>query len=342
MGIRVNITVLLSIFLSLVSCGERIYINEIRATVLSVESGNTILLSTGLRVTLIGVKNTPSSQKYLEKFVKGKTVSLEVNIEDDQFIRTYDTEIYAYVNVSRLAINGDMVKKRFTSLDFKHLVDSADVFKEYARPGIKRTLSPEELFVLYAPATFSISTESGIGSGFFINNDGLAISNAHVLSSENDLSQVRIYLWDSEGNTNEHRFRRVSRILKEKYVGDLGQDDWVVFNVQKEQNEQFAFFDLHKEKVRQGQPIAVLGTPAGQTGNFTQGHINNIDNNLITISADVNGGNSGGPVVIMTGEVIGIASWAGFIDRSKLNWAFSIIPVREALNQMGDLYYGGK
>jgi S1-C subfamily serine protease len=325
--------------------GDKIVINEISATVLSVENGNTVQLSNGLTVKLIGIQNTPGAQGYLQSFLQSKSVTLRVNEGDEQTIDTYDTEVYAYVNTYSIAVNGEMLRKGFAKLDSYYLTDSAGVFKSYVqgRSGEKRELSFEELFTKYAPATFSIKTNDGLGTGFFINAEGLAVSNAHVLNSQDDLSGVRIYLWDSDGEVAAHRYRTVQRIVMERYDGDLGKDDWVVFYVRRdEEHEKFAYYDLSKERARQGQLIAVLGTPEGKNGNFTEGSISNIEDNLITISADINAGNSGGPVVNKSGNVIGIASWVKAEGYSKLNCAFNIQPIRNALDNMGDIYYGGK
>jgi len=347
-----NVMLLLGLLLMTTACGPSIEINKIKSTVKSVESGNTIVLANGLTVRLIGIKNGQSAKNYLENNLKGKNISLKANMKDKRYISSYKTKIFAYVNAGRLAVNGEMLKKGFAKIDFDHLVDSLETFKSYMpRDLMEPELSFEELFLKFAPATFSIATETGTGTGFFINSDGLAISNAHVLSSEENLSTARIYLWDADGKVEEHRYRKVSRILKERLEGGVGHDDWVIFYVQKEKNDKFAYYNLNRDRVRQGQIIAVLGTPLGKTGNFTEGTISNVEDDLISISADVNYGNSGGPVINKRGNVIGIASWAsnqaaetirGKKDSSKHNWAFSILPVIKELDKMGDVSYGGK
>jgi S1-C subfamily serine protease len=236
-------------------------------------------------------------------------------------------------------------------LDYNCLIDSLEVFKSYLK-RVKKEYTFEELFTKYAQATFLLYDGGGIGTGFFINSDGLAISNAHVLNHRSDLSTVKVYVWDSKGEVAEHRIWTVDKILKERYVGEIGKDDWVIFQIRKTESEKFIYYnigDISKDPIRQGQEIAVLGNPKGKNGNFTNGTVNNIEGNLVTISADINLGNSGGPVINKFGEVIGIATWINNQvvsavyenDFSKHNYAFNIQPVREVLNEIG-VFYGGK
>jgi S1-C subfamily serine protease len=337
-----NSVLLLPLLILLTACSDPIKINDITGSVMSVESGNTVTLSNGLTVYLIGIQDLPEAQNYLESYLKGKDIELLVNDDDEQYINDYNTEVYAYVNTYNIAVNGEMLKKGFAKLDFYYLTDSLGMYQGYAKKEDCQELSFEQLFTKYAPATFTIQTAESFGTAFFISQEGLAVSNAHVLNSGKDLSQVRCYLWDFDGKITEHRYRTIHRIVQEKLDGRTGEDDWIIFYVKKdEEHEKFSYYNLNKEKIRQGQKIAVLGTPQGKNGNFTEGTISNIEDNMITISADLNGGNSGGPVFNTCGNVIGIASWAGFEERSKLNLAFDIQPIKEALDK-ANIHYGGK
>ena len=99
-----------------------------------------------------------------------------------------------------------------------------------------------------------------------------------------------------------------------------------------------------------GQPVLVLGSPAGLTGSATTGVISAVgrkesdfDNNsfsswhhpsdLVQIDAAVNPGNSGGPVLNSDGEVIGIMSfiltWGQDGGNSGLNFAVASDVVKQ-------------
>ena len=334
------------------ACGESIPVNEISDIVVEIQSGNTIMLANGLTVQLKGIRNTPETANWLKTFLLNKTVSLTVDADDEQHLSDYNTVVSAYLDERKAgAVNGYLLRMCFAKFSNINCVDSLNAFKTIRCSDVesKPTLPFSELFVKYAPAVFTIITDSGKGTGFFISPDGYAISNAHVFNPQkNDEKEVKVYLWDSEGKTAEHRYRTIHRVLDWKFSGNLGGEDWIIFHVQSEQNEKFPYFDINKGNLLHGMELAAFGTPLGKYGTLTAGIINNLESNLITISADLNYGNSGGPVIDKKGNVIGISTWvdskdiSGGIDASKRNYAQPMTKVTNVLDKMGDVWYGGK
>ena len=137
---------------------------------------------------------------------------------------------------------------------------------------------------------------SALGSGFIIKEDGIVITNNHVIKGAEDIL-VRI-------GTKEY---------KAKVVGADPYMDIAVLKMEtKDKFKAVKFGD--SDKARVGDWVVAIGNPFGLGGTVTSGIISarNRDINLtryddfIQTDASINQGNSGGPLFNLQGEVIGI------------------------------------
>ncbi len=137
---------------------------------------------------------------------------------------------------------------------------------------------------------------SSLGSGFIIKENGIIITNNHVIANAED---ILVRVGDKE--------------YKAKVVGADPYMDVAVLKVQT--NDKFKpvkFGD--SDKARVGDWAVAIGNPFGLGGTVTAGIISarNRDINLtryddfIQTDASINQGNSGGPLFNLKGEVIGI------------------------------------
>jgi len=127
----------------------------------------------------------------------------------------------------------------------------------------------------------------GGGSGVIWRADGLIITNAHVVRSENP----QVELWDGQrleariGATDPRRDLAVLHItgsaLPAATVGDSAA-------------------------VRPGELAIAIGSPLGFSGALTTGVIHSVDRKWVRASVRLAPGNSGGPLANAQGEVIGI------------------------------------
>ena len=137
---------------------------------------------------------------------------------------------------------------------------------------------------------------SSLGSGFIIKEDGIVITNNHVISGADDI---------------------LVRVGEKEYKAKvIGADPYMDIAVLKmSTNERFRpvkFGD--SDKARVGDWAVAIGNPFGLGGTVTAGIISarNRDINLtryddfIQTDASINQGNSGGPLFNLKGEVIGI------------------------------------
>jgi serine protease Do len=147
------------------------------------------------------------------------------------------------------------------------------------------------------------------GSGFFVSAQGHVMTNEHVI----------------DGCTKLEIIYRDQRIKAEVVARDKA-NDIAVLRVQRATPNHAKFRQTNS--LRLAEPIMVLGFPlqgllAGQL-NATSGDITSLagiggDSRFVQISAPVQPGNSGGPIVDQSGNVIGIAT-------SKLN-ALAVLKV---------------
>ncbi|MBF0460390.1 MAG: SEL1-like repeat protein [Magnetococcales bacterium] len=141
------------------------------------------------------------------------------------------------------------------------------------------------------------------GTGFFINGSGFAISNAHVAEGCSTIKAVF-----QDGTTAD-----TSTVATDR------QNDLALLKVNM-QNKTHAQLRVGSP-VRQGEQIVIYGYPlAGALatkGNLSTGSVSALsglqdDTRFLQISAPVQQGNSGGPLLDQSGDVIGVVT-------SKLN-----------------------
>ena len=137
---------------------------------------------------------------------------------------------------------------------------------------------------------------SALGSGFIIKEDGVVITNNHVIANAED---ILVRVGDKE--------------YKAKLVGTDPYMDVAVLKMEtKDKFKPVKFGD--SDLARVGDWAVAIGNPFGLGGTVTAGIISarNRDINLtryddfIQTDASINQGNSGGPLFNLKGEVIGI------------------------------------
>jgi serine protease Do len=137
---------------------------------------------------------------------------------------------------------------------------------------------------------------SGLGSGFIIKDDGIVITNNHVIANAEDI---------------------LVRVGEKEYKAKLlGADPYMDIAVLKmETKDKFKTVKFgDSDTARVGDWAVAIGNPFGLGGTVTAGIISarNRDINLtryddfIQTDASINQGNSGGPLFNLKGEVIGI------------------------------------
>jgi S1-C subfamily serine protease len=143
-----------------------------------------------------------------------------------------------------------------------------------------------------------VKTARGMGSGFFINDQGFIVTNKHVLS---DVGNAQI-------KTSSGNVYKINRIVAIDDVGDL-----VIASTETPANEIFPV-SLTSSIPDIGDKILVIGNPLGLEQTVSDGIVSAVRSSpqavkYIQISAPISKGNSGGPLLNMHGEVIGVATF---------------------------------
>ena len=179
-----------------------------------------------------------------------------------------------------------------------------------------------EIFKKYNSAVFMVYTSDGIrgaqGSGFFIDDKGLAVSNYHVFKGTT-IGAEQIKLVD--GNI----YKVIEVIEKSK------EYDFIIFKVACSNTN---YIPLAKSKPSIGDKVYAIGSPRGLENTFSSGEVSQWrDTYLMQISALIDHGSSGGALINEYGEVVGITSGT-FYDGSQanLNYAWSIDVVKPYIN----------
>ena len=276
------------------------------ARVTEVIDGKTIKLSNNLTVRLLGVENSPETEKFLKTNVQGKKVKLIADSKDPKqtYVMGGKAKVNAYVNVvgDRLlnSVNGRMIRTEVSQFIKKGVNDSVFISGDSPTPD----LTDAELLALLKPRTFLIlDSDNSLGTGFYISSTGTALTNNHVLNYSN-AGSVRIIPFSEEGGYDLSNYRKVERILCTGSEENT-QTDFTIFEVSLN-GDKVPFLKLAKKHETDGNEVAKMGCVLGEPAHFSKGNISHTLNGVVSHSSTMNQGDSGSPLVNAKGEVIGI------------------------------------
>lgn len=187
------------------------------------------------------------------------------------------------------------------------------------------------------PSVVIINAGSSEGSGWIIDSNGIIVTNNHVVEDV-DADSIKVTLDD--GRT----FTAVS--VSADPVSDLAV---IIIDARDLPAAEVG----DGSRLRVGEPVAAIGNALGLGISMKGGWISRLDTEVTTeegtlygvieTDAAINRGNSGGPLVNMAGEVIGITSVKLFgIDVEGIGYAISMetaLPVIETLINVGSVVY---
>ena len=176
--------------------------------------------------------------------------------------------------------------------------------------------------------------ERGQGSGVIINENGLILTNAHVVEKVDDVSVTL-----ADGN-----------ICDGQVLGTDSVTDLALVKIKESTESNFAPLG-NSEDLEVGDWAIALGTPYGLEKTVTLGIVSSLHRDinslgfsdkrldLIQTDAAINPGNSGGPLVNSNGEVIGINTLVRSGPGAGLGFA---IPINLAKNVSEQLLKSGE
>lgn len=184
-------------------------------------------------------------------------------------------------------------------------------------------LSIEQQANKVKPSVIKVQTPAGLGSGVIINEDGYAITNAHVIQGETDL-RTTIWLPTDDGKSRRTTLEDIEIVAVNNHL------DLALLRLKHPTGDVFPFSPLESwEGIVVGQPVFAIGNPLGLEQTTSDGVVSTKQRNFqgltfIQTNTAINPGNSGGPLFNTSGEVIGITNM-GILAGEGLNFA---IPTR--------------
>lgn len=173
----------------------------------------------------------------------------------------------------------------------------------------------------------------GVGSGFFINEQGDLLTNYHVVAQASDV-YIQIPFCGQE--QFEMSIRGVS---PERDIALLSPTEESYNRIIKRMGKIPYLLLGDSDAVLRSQEVLALGFPLGQfrlksTLGIVAGRERLGTFGYFQITAPLNPGNSGGPAINTLGQVIGINS-RGIMEAQNIGY---IIPINEVKNALSDLY----
>jgi len=170
----------------------------------------------------------------------------------------------------------------------------------------------EDVVKLVRPAVVLVETDGGLGSGFFWDSGGEVVTCAHVVAGAKAIT-VKTF----DGGRYSAVIDRMDPIK-----------DLAILRVQGG-GTSFKFIPFYKgsAEVREGQEVVVVGNPFGLEASVSSGIISGIRHRdgvkLYQITAPVSPGNSGGPLLTIDGDVIGVVT-IQLTEGQNINFALPI------------------
>ncbi|MDN5842582.1 MAG: Do family serine endopeptidase [Alcaligenaceae bacterium] len=210
--------------------------------------------------------------------------------------------------------------------------DPSDLFRwffgpDFNAPGMPHQAPPKGH--PKAPSGKERTVPRGIGSGFIISSDGYILTNNHVVEKSNGIFVTM---------TNGKEY-------KAKIIGTDPRSDVALIKIDVK-----GLTPLHigdSDKLKKGQWVLAIGSPFGLDSTVTAGIVSAINRDtgdyfpFIQTDVAVNPGNSGGPLINLNGEVVGINSQ--IVSRSGGFMGISLaIPIDEVMRIVDQLKANGK
>jgi len=177
-------------------------------------------------------------------------------------------------------------------------------------------LTSEQIYKIASPAVFLINVYDRDGehvkhgSGFFISEDGLAITNYHVVVGG---AALRITMYDGQE-------------LEVAGIYDFNRfEDSAMIRIH---GDGFPYLEIADTELRTGATVYALGSPLGLQASFSRGIVSQARRevegmNFIQLDAAISTGSSGGALLDSFGRVVGVTT-ATMVGAQNINLAVPI------------------
>lgn len=208
--------------------------------------------------------------------------------------------------------------------------DPYDMFRWFFGPDFQMPGMPQQRQrKMPTPKEKERTVPRGVGSGFFISSDGYILTNNHVVADSNGIFVTL---------TNGKEY-------KAKVIGTDPRTDIALIKIDAKDMPPLQIGDSNQ--LKKGQWVLAIGSPFGLDSTVTAGIVSAINRDtgdylpFIQTDVAVNPGNSGGPLINLAGQVVGINSQ--IISQSGGFMGISLaIPIDEVMRVVEQLKAHGK
>lgn len=176
----------------------------------------------------------------------------------------------------------------------------------FASSGPVQERSVREWVDELGAAVVQVRTPSGLGSGFFINDEGYLITNFHVIEGE---TKISVEVYRRRGGSLDRKTYKDVRIVALNKFHDLA-----LLKIEDKDASGFPWVPLgNPDHLSVGDRVFAIGSPMGLERTVTEGIVSSktreMQGNLyLQSTAQINPGNSGGPLFNLRGEVVGVTN----------------------------------
>jgi len=170
----------------------------------------------------------------------------------------------------------------------------------------------------------SVGSGKSIGSGFIVDESGIIVTNAHVISSpENN----KVALFNG-------------KIISAKLLGLDSKKDIAVLDIE---GDDYNYLELaDSDEIQVGEKVIAIGNPYGLSFTVTEGIVSAVNRigpnglaDYIQTDVSLNPGNSGGPLINKRGKVLGVNNFK-VGSAESLGFALESNTVRETVNAIAN------
>lgn len=279
--------------------------------------------------SIAGFATSGIGKALYQKYIKNEETTIQQTLEVQEESETIDAVKKIQPSVVSIIVTQDLEKlynqyqSPFNDPFFKNFFD--DFGLQYETPNNNSESGDEEQKI-------------GGGSGFIISNDGLVLTNRHVVS----YSDVKYTVITD--NEEKHE----ASVLAKDPVNDIA-----ILKIDASNLTPVELGDSNSLQI--GQTVIAVGYALGEYHNtVTKGVVSGLGraitagdttgksseelSNIIQTDTAINPGNSGGPLVNLSGQVIGINT---AIDASGQLIGFAI-PINDAKDDIGEVKTDGE
>ena len=183
-------------------------------------------------------------------------------------------------------------------------VASPGFYQTGSRAGAEKNV--RDLVNQLGEAVVQVRTPGGLGSGWFINEDGFLITNFHVIEGETQIS-IEVY-HQTNGQLERKTYKQVRIVAMNKFA------DLALLQIEEKTKPKFKHVLIGSaDALAVGERVFAVGSPLGLERTVTEGILSTKTRQMggdlfLQTTAQINPGNSGGPLFNLLGEVVGVTN----------------------------------